>query len=358
MSNRIIDVSIFEQGDPLFKKSLYLIVKSQDQIERRARMIAILCQGKKIGRMEYRDIASGLLVRCSLSENGVLSRDTSLVFEFQEPRGLAPIGDGRFLLSDVSRVMLIDSDANIIQIYTHPYFAFLHSVSYDSESQHFLVVSSGYDCLIEMDLQGNVCWEWFTWEHGFNPTSEGVYLCRTSAQADEFASQGKEALFVDPLKYKAYGLMTSQRSNHPNSGCYHPSDRNVVLATMGHSGEVIEIDKRTGEWQVVVSGLEMMPHGIQPYNNGWMVTNTLMGEFWILNRNFEIVDKIVTRNLRGKSAEIGENEWLQAVYPVSDGCFLGLDANRGLIFINLQAKQYYIYPVDESWCVHHLVVQS
>lgn len=357
ISAPITDVSSFEKSKGLFNTSLYLLVKSQDQIERRARLVVPLRQGK-LGRMEQRDISEGLWVQCSLHEDEVISRDTSRVFEFREPRGLAALGDGRFLLTDVDSVMLVDSDAKILRTYSHPFFAFLHSVSFNRESQRFFVVSSGYDCLVEMDLDGKICWEWFAWEHGFNPTLEGVYLYRSQKQADEMKALGYEVLFVDPKKYKSYGLMTSQRSNHPNSGCYHPTKNNVVLVTLGHSGDVIEIDKATGTWKSIISGLKMMPHGIQPHESGWMVTNTLLGEFWLLDQDCSVINIITTRNLPGKPESMSEHEWLQAAYPLGADQFIGLDANRGLIYINLLTKQYCIYSVDESWCVHHMMVVS
>ncbi len=357
MSEKIIDVSTFERGGIEFRSPLHLVVKSLDQVERRARLVASLRQGK-IGRMEHREISTGLWVQCTLEEGRVLGRENSRTFEFREPRGLAPVGDGKYLLSDVNRVLLVDADANILKEYRHPFFAFLHSVSYDSRTGKFLVISSGYDCLIEMDLQGNLCWEWCAWENGFNPTLEGVYLCRSADEAEKLRAEGREVVHVDPQKHQEYGLMTSQRSNHPNSGCYHPADGNLVLATLGHSGEVVVIDKRDGSWKSVISGLRTMPHGIQPHKGGWMVTNTLMGEFWILDQNFEVTEKVLTRNLPGKPEELGENEWLQAAHPVSDGCFIGLDANRGLILIDMNAKRYVVYAADESWCIHHLVLDD
>lgn len=355
MSHKTIDISEFEEDGIEFHRPIHLIVKSQDQIERRARLVASLQQGK-IGRVEHREIATGLWVQCVLQKGTTLDKNSCRTFEFREPRGLAPVGDGRYLLSDVNRVLLVDADANILKEYKHPFFAFLHSVSYDQASGKFLVVSSGYDCLIEMDLQGNLCWEWYAWENGFNPTLEGVHLCRSAIEAERLRAEGKTATHIDPQKYMEYGLMTSQRSNHPNSGCYHPSNANLVLVTLGHSGEVIVIDKKNGSWKSVVSGLKAMPHGIQPYLNGWMVTNTLMGEFWLLDEDFNLTEKVITRNLPGKPRELGENEWLQATYPVGEGCFIALDANRGLIHIDQGAKRYRVYSTDESWCIHHLMM--
>ena len=356
MNPKTTDISAFEEGSIEFRSPIHLIVKSQDQIERRARLVASLQQGK-IGRVEHREIATGLWVQCILQKDTILRSNSCRTFEFREPRGLASIGDGRYLLSDVNRVLLVDANANILKEYRHSFFAFLHSLSYDHVSRKFLVVSSGYDCLIEMDLEGNLCWEWYAWENGFSPTLEGVYLCRSPIEAERLQAEGKAVMHIDPKKYMEYGLMTSQRSNHPNSGCYHPSNNNLVLVTLGHSGEVLVINKKNGSWKSVVSGLKAMPHGIQPYLNGWIVTNTLMGEFWLLDANFNLTEKLITRNLSGKPQELGENEWLQATYPVGEGCFMALDANRGLLHIDLGMKKYKVYSSDGSWCIHHLVVE-
>jgi hypothetical protein len=150
--------------------------------------------------------------------------------------------------------------------------------------------------------------------------------------------------------------MTSQRSNHPNSACYAGRDR--VLATLGHSGEVIEIDRESGAARAVVKGLAAMPHAIQRWGDGWMVTNTLKGEFWLLDAAFNVKTKVVTRNLPGKPKEMAAHEWLQAVYPLGGDSFVAADANRGLIEVDLARKEYCIRSVDESWCIHHLVVPS
>lgn len=357
MSAEVIDVSRFAAGAQSYAGPLHMVVKSLDQVERRARLVEAKQRGR-IGRIEERPVATGLWARVAQVGEGCIDRSTAKVTEFREPRGLAQIGPGRFLLADVSSVLLVDAAARVERRYTHPFFAFLHSISFDPDHSRFLVVSSGYDCLVEMDLEGRVSWEWFAWEHGFNPSLDGVYLCRSEALADRYRADGKEALVVDPAKLGELGLMTSQRSNHPNSACYHAADRDRVLATLGHSGEVIEIDRKSGHARTVVSGLEAMPHGIQSYGEGWVVTNTLRGEFWVVGKNFEVRKKIVTCGLPGKPKEMLAHEWLQAACPVRDGYFLAADANRGLIAIDLGAGEYRIHPVDETWCVHHIVVPS
>ncbi|MDA8109537.1 MAG: hypothetical protein M0015_13030 [Betaproteobacteria bacterium] len=357
MSGEVIDVSRLASDRQAYAGPLHMVVKSLDQVERRARLVEAKQRGR-IGRIAERPIATGLWARVASLGDHRIDRSTAQVTEFREPRGLVQIAPDRYLLAEVSSVLLVDAGARVERRYAHPFFAFLHSLSFDSENGRFLVVSSGYDCLIEMDLEGRVSWEWFAWEHGFNPSLDGVYLCRSEALAQRCEREGKKAVLVEPAKLGELGLMTSQRSNHPNSACYHPSDRNRVLATLGHSGEVIEIDRPSGRARTVISGLEAMPHGIQPCGPGWLVTNTLHGEFWLLDGAFNVQTRVVTRNLPGKPEEMAQHEWLQAAYPVRGGVFVAADANRGLIAIDLNAGSWQIHAVDESWCVHHLVVPS
>jgi len=357
VGGEVVDVASFRGSDRLYSGALHLIVKSLDQLERRARLVEAKRRGR-IGRIEERPVATGLWARTGHLGEGRIDRATAEVAEFREPRGLAQIAPNRFLLSDVSSVLLLDAAGRVERRFTHPFFAFLHSVSFDRPRGCFLVVSSGYDCLIEMDLEGRVRWEWFAWEHGFNPSLDGAYLCRSEALAERYRREGKRAVLVDPSKLGELGLMTSQRSNHPNSACYHPADRSRILATLGHSGEVIEIDRSSGSARTVVPGLEAMPHGIQPCGTGWLVTNTLRGEFWLLDGDFRLHTRVVTRNLPGKPEAMAAHEWLQAAYPLRAGLFAAADANRGLILVDLKAGSYEIVAVDESWCVHHLLAPS
>jgi hypothetical protein len=129
-----------------------------------------------------------------------------------------------------------------------------------------------------------------------------------------------------------------------------------VLVTLGHSGEIIEIDKNTKQLRVRLGWLDPMPHAISPYGRGWIVTNTLRGELWVLNRDFTLTEKFVTANLPGKVAEAGEHEWLQAVYPLSDTLFAGIDANRGLIVFDPTQREYAVVKCDENWCVQQVLV--
>jgi len=334
----------------------YLVVKSQDQLERRRQLIAAVERGR-IGRIEERPVAEGLIVLTAIEPGRRIDRSSgATVLRFREPRGLVRLKDGTLLVAEIDRVAHIGPGGGELREYRHPLFAFLHSIEVAADQRRLLVVSSGYDALIEIDLvSGETLWEWITWEHGFNPSEDGVYLARRPERHRELVAQGLAARLLQPERLGAHGLMTSERTNHPNSACYDPRDPSKVLATLGHSGEVVEIDRRDGSWRRVVAGLASMPHGIEPYGSGWLVTDTLRGDCWLLSRGFELERKLAFGRLPGKPPELAGNEWLQVVRPLAQGIFIGLDANRGLVLVDPTRRRYALVPVDEDWCVHWCV---
>lgn len=351
---RIDDVAQFRCDPGAFEPlDVFLVVKSQDQLERRARLIAAV-QSDRIGRFEQRPVAEGLVVAATLAPGRKVERTTcAVVRTYREPRGLVLLDDGTMLVAEIDRILHVDGDGGALREYRHPLFAFLHSIELSADGKRLLVVSSGYDILVELDLaSGAPVWEWLTWEHGFNPSHDGVYLARKPELYRDYVARGLKALLVEPAKLGAHGLMTRARTNHPNSACYHPRDPDTVLATLGHSGEAVAVARGTGQWRRVVDDLASMPHGIAPQGEGWLVTSTLRGEGWFLSADFEVERKLIFANLPGKPPALAESEWLQMVQPLSDQVLLGLDANRGLILVNTAKRCYANVPIDEEWCVH------
>jgi hypothetical protein len=354
---RVEDLSSYTHDPEAFGPSdLFLVIKSQDQPERRRRLIESL-KGGRIGRFEERPISEGLVVATTLLPGRRVTRENcSFVKTFREPRGLVLLDDDTMLVSEIDRVIHIDSEGRELRDYRHPLFAFIHSIDLSPDGRRLLVDSPGYDTLIEIDLaSGAAVWEWLAWEHGFNPGYDGVYLARRPDLYREYVVKGLRARLVEFERLGAHGLMTSARTDHPSSACYRPDDPTKFLVTLGHSGDVVEIDRGSGDWRHVVRGLAMMPHGILPHGQGWMVTNTMRGECWLLSTLFELECKIVFAHLGGKPTELAENEWLQTVRALADDAFIGLDANRGLILVNPATRRYAVVPIDENWCVHWCV---
>jgi hypothetical protein len=93
-----------------------------------------------------------------------------------------------------------------------------------------------------------------------------------------------------------------------------------------------------------------------PYAQGWMVTNTCRGEFWILDRDFNVVQQYIFRTIPGKPETVGEWDWLQLVVPISEGVFLGLDANRGMIVCDTIRRRYELFYPDPNWCLQDVLI--
>jgi hypothetical protein len=353
-----VDLALEFQRDPGAFAPLpaFLVVKSQDQLVRRQRLIEAVKCGR-IGRIEERPVAEGLLVQTTIRPGVRIDRRSAQrLLTFREPRGLALSGDGTLLVSEIDRVINISAEGTVLRQYQLPGFGFLHAIELSPDGRRLLVVSSGYDLLVELDLAtGKPVWDWLSWEHGFNPSQDGVYLARDQSRYQAFCDAGLPAQLVDLSDPDSHGLMTSVRTNHPNSACYVPDQEGVILVTLGHSGEVIEIARPAGEWNRVITGLAAMAHGIQPYRAGWMVTNTLRGQCWFLDRGFQLVRRLDFANLPGKPPELGDSEWLQCVCPVGDEVFAGLDANRGIVLLDVRRRVYDIVSADENWCLHLIV---
>jgi hypothetical protein len=333
--------------------NLYLVVKSQDQKERRSRLIDATKKGR-IGRFEERPVAEGLVVKGRLdSPRGIFDTSSSSVLKLREPRGLVLLDDGTMLVAEIDRVLHIETSGHVLRSYSLPGFGFLHSIERSADRTKLLVVCSGYDLIAEIDLaSGELVWDWLAWEHGFNPNLDGTYLARDPELYEGFTKRGRRARLIDFTQRNAHGLMTTERSNHPNTACYSSVSEPLVLVTLGHSGDLIEIDARSGVWRYVLRGLASMPHGIQRYGDGWMITNTLKGECWFLGRDFAVVGKLLFSDLPGKPAELAGNEWLQSVHPIGPDRLIGLDANRGLILVDFASRAWSAVPVDDNWCVH------
>jgi len=354
----IEDLSSYEQNVEIADGlQLYIVVKSLNQIERRRRLIESKKRGK-IGRIKLRPVSKGLFVKTVLQAGKIINLDSAIFHRyFREPRGLAKVSEDRYLLTEIGRVLLIDSNGNLIKECKHPYFAFLHSIEFEPENKTFLVVSAGYDCIFEFNYEtGEVILGWFGWDHGFNPRQDGVYLTNDPKKRDKLIEEGHKAEYVNPEDYNEQGLVTSGRTTHPASACYNPYNESTIFAVLGHAGEVIEIHRDTKEHEVKIKDLSQMPHAILPHNGGWIVTNTLEGEFWILDIDFTLSHKIITANLGGKPAEMKEHEWLQAVFPIDNNRFIGIDGNRGLIVFDIKTKQYTVLKCDENWCIQHLLL--
>ncbi len=313
-------------------------------------MLGLRGEQGKFGRLEPRPTAIGLLVSGRL-EKGVFAVEWTQ--EFREPRHIRPYLDNGYLLTEINRLLWVDKGGKIIDSYTHPFFAFLHTVSLNSTRKKALVVSSGYDAVFEIDLQTKAeTFHWFAWEHGFNPDEEGVWLAVSEENYSRYTKEGKKALKIGPSDYGEQGVLTARRSAHPNVGVYDSfEEEKSIVISIGHKGSLYRIGLSDEKTQLVSEFLSPMPHGLFRFEDGWVINDTTKGEWWQMDASFMPKHRYSFRTLGGKVSECGDAEWIQQVVPVGESLALALDANRGLIAIDLGKKRYTTYRPDENWCI-------
>jgi hypothetical protein len=345
-----IDVAQFDRtAEVLDGTAWYLVVKSQDQLERRARMAASRRRGR-FGRIAPRPVAEGLLVRGELSAGRF---HAEWARPYREPRHVRRLSGRELLLTEINRLLRIDERGEVVRTYHHPFFAFLHTIDLHRAASRALIASSGYDSVIEIDLEsGEPTLHWSAWEHGFNPDESGAWLAADRSTYERYRAEGRPAVLIDPSEHGDQGLMTARRSAHPNAAVYDPyDDYRSFIVSIGHTGDLHRARADTEGTQLVCGDLQQMPHGLSPSESGWIVTDTTRGEWRRMNSEFQTETIHSTASLGGKAAGAADLEWLQQVVRYDHDRVLALDANRGLLAIDLHAGVYSRYDVDQNWCV-------
>lgn len=354
MKNNVLKYTSLEEFSVdhclLDESEWFMVVKSQNQTERRNRLIQSK-KGGKFGRIESRPTSIGLLAKVSLKDSNTVIHWTK---EFNEPRHIVKLDSNRFALTDVNSVKIIDSEGNVLDQVQDPLFGFLHTIDFNNlDKNRVLVCSSGYDAIIESSIKtGNRKFLWSAWENGFNPDDDGNWLSLSKEYYDKLVLKHKNAVLIDSETHGEQGINTKFRSAHPNAAIYNPYTNNSsFIASIGHGGTLYEVKLNNSETMLVHDRLSDMPHGLAPYNDGWIVTNTTKGEFWFLDQNFEEIEIISFCELKGKHPELKNLEWVQNTKVALETSFLALDANRGLIAFDLKNKTLANYKVNSEWCL-------
>lgn len=166
-----------------------------------------------------------------------------------------------------------------------------------------LVAASGVDALLEFDLTGNLIWSWWAIEHGYDQMHGGGQ--RTIDKTQDHR-----------LKNYPGRLQTT----HLNSAIEDPYDASKVLAVIFYQGEVVRIDRKTLEHEVVISGLSG-PHHIRSYSKGYMLSNSRKGEVLLFDRNFNFLESIPGTN------KLFPVKWVQDAVELPSGGFMIADCN-------------------------------
>lgn len=350
---KVIDLSTFTEDPKLGDNIPFLIqLKGFNRTERIKRRIE-QTDKKQFGSALIRQIADGGIFAFRNFKKGIYEGIEKWKYYTQDTRGLA-IKDDNIFLGSVDKVQVIDFKGNEMLTIRNPWFAFIHSVAFSQDKKKLLVVSSGFDRIIELDSSSHqVTWNWVAWNHGYNRAKmSGKFIV-----TDENKTPTDENVLVikDPKDFPGgLGLPPADRTAFPNSAIYF--DENSILATLYHNG-LIKIDKITGEVSEILSGLKH-PHSVIKTDTGFMVTNTGDSSCILLDKNLKPTQTIIFNKLPGNAVDF---EWLQQVRPFGKNLLAAVDSNRASIYIidlkrrKIRRQQYYkdwvvqeIFPLYEN----------
>jgi hypothetical protein len=176
---------------------------------------------------------------------------------------------------------------------THPWFNYIHSVDVTPRGT-YLLACAGSDLIIEVTESGAVEWEWFGPEHGFALRPDGT-----------------PTFFDRNADYRNMRRSTSEQAMHVNSAISGPGD--TVLATLFHQGQLISIDRKSGQATVILAGLTK-PHGIHRRDGGFLLSDTLGHRVVFLNDELKVSNEIAYGT-----------QWLQDTIPAGAGTYLTLE---------------------------------
>jgi hypothetical protein len=223
----------------------------------------------------------------------------SVVAQIEVPcaSGMAVSVDHLYVASmRANYITVIDRKLQTVGRVTHRLINDPHSVVLSS--QRLLVTSSGVDGILDLDLAGKLWWSWLSFEHQYTRDQFGEVVDR-SRSADHRRSD----------------YPTLHQATHVNSAI--PHGENAVLATLFHQGEVVEIDRASGQSAVLDSGLTQ-PHSLRATSAGFSVADTGVGRAILYDSRF-----------RRRALVPLRTNWLaDAIHDESSGNWFLLDGQR------------------------------
>ncbi len=272
-------------------------------------------------------------------------------FSAVEPYGV-DASRNKMALATANSVQLIDMDTGEARLCNNPWLNQGHTVEFSPDGKKLLVGSSGFDAVFEFDTaSGEVVWEWFAWDHGFDRSKLGHYVVRSAARCRELAAMGHEVLLVeDPEKYK-FGIPTRQKPAHLNSACYDADGK--ILVTLFHQGAGYVVDRNTGEAQEIISNL-LVPHKLSKRKNGgYFISDTRRGKLIFLDEKYRPRYEIALAGTPGVVRSPDLSEFLQNTTELRENLFACIDIHRSSLWlIDVKRRRYRGIKFPVEWSVH------
>jgi hypothetical protein len=272
-------------------------------------------------------------------------------FSAVEPYGV-DASRNKMALATASSVQLIDMNTGEERLCNNPWLNQGHTVEFSPDGKKLLVGSSGFDAVFEFDTEtGEVVWQWFAWDHGFDRSKLGHYVVRSAARCRALAALGHEVLLVeDPEKYK-FGIPTRQKPAHLNSACYDSDGK--ILVTLFHQGAGYVVDRNTGEAQEIISGL-LVPHKLSKRKTGgYFISDTRRGKLIFLDEKYRPSYEIALAGSPGVARSPDLSEFLQNTTELREDLFASIDIHRSSLWlIDIKRRRYRGIKFPVEWSVH------
>lgn len=314
-----VDLGTYEKDDSLLNGERLLVqFKGFNRLERLNRQSKQILNGEAGSSVE-RTVSDGSIVLFSELTSGCSLEDLSKVAEvsLSDTRGLVRFGDN-IIVGSTDKV--VDINTKNWQATKHPiqseWLGFIHSLSISKNNSRLLIASSGYDRIIEADINsGKTIREWIAWENGF-PLNE----------RDGAVKISKNSL----------GLPPNLRTAFPNSVCY--LDENNIVSTLFHHG-LVKINLDSGSTEIIDSDL-LRPHALSILGEEFFLADTANGRIVVYSKlDFSRKKTFSFKNVSELNQESEGREWLQYAKPLENGLYLAVDSNRTSIFIFDEKKR-------------------
>jgi len=305
------------------------------------------------GREAARPYLLGIVAGFSLAHDRFdwTLAESKWAFSAVEPYG-ADAWEYKMALATASSVRLIDMHTGEARFCQNPWLNQAHTVEFSADGKRLLVGAAGFDAVFEFDTAtGEVVWQWFAWDHGFDRSKLGHYVVRSAATCRTLAAMGHEVLLVDdPAKYE-FGIPTRQKPAHLNSACYDSDGK--ILVTLFHQGAGYVVDRNTGEAQEVISGL-VNPHKLsRRKSGGYFISDTKRGKLIFLDEKYRPTCEIALAGTPGVARSPHLSEFLQNTTELRENLFACIDIHRSSLWlIDVKRRRYRGIKFPVEWSVH------
>jgi hypothetical protein len=277
-----------------------------------------------LGRKEKMPETKDGLV-CIIDEKGFIHASIDIWM----PTGIA-VSKECMLISSPWGIHQVNRDlSNInLNLYSMRWFNSLHSIKHTCSG--FLVASTGLDMLLEFDCDGKILWSWWAIDHGLDstPMRQQRYINKSA-----------------DLRGSFFG--TAKHTTHINSAV--ELGNGDILASLFHQGMVIYIERPSGQWRILLDGLDH-PHSIRLHNEeSFTVADTGHGRALL-------VKMTSNKTISIEKAIAIDTSWLaDCFYNKEYNDWWLLDATNARIAIfNEETKKIFYLHLNPDWRLYSI----